>query len=150
MVRLMMALGVSLGLCCTILSASQAAPAARWGTDRLIISVQSVRPQDLVPGISLPDGARLRSVRRFNADGMVVRLPGVVSSEEAWRLAERLAAQPGIASAQPDKRMYPALVPNDPDYLPGANAFVDPGQWYLFEDTAGIQAIAPAHHGTID
>jgi serine protease len=147
MVRIMMALGVSLGLCCTILSAAQAAPAARWSTDKLIVrfeheglrSVQSVRPQDLVPGISLPDGGRLRSVRRFNADGMVVRLPRMVSSEEAWRLAERLAAQPGIASAQPDKRMYPALVPNDPDYLPGANAFVDPGQWYLFEDTAGIR-----------
>ena len=147
MFKTMMVLGVSLGLVFPACSVSQAEPAARWATDKLIIrfsdeglrQAQAVRPQDLIPGISLPDGERLRSVRRFNTDGLVVRLPRAVSPEEAWRLAELLAAQPGIASAQPDKRMYPALVPNDPDYLPGANAFVDPGQWYLFEDTAGIR-----------
>ncbi len=147
MIKTRMTLGVCLGLCFTICSASQAAPTARWGTDKLIIrfkneglrSMQSVRPQEFVPGISLSNGERLRSVRRFNADGMVVRLPRAVSPEEAWRFAERLAAQPGIAAVQPDKRMYPALVPNDPDYLPGTNAFIDPGQWYLFEDTAGIR-----------
>jgi serine protease len=147
MFKTMMVLGVSLGLVFPACSVSQAEPAARWATDKLIIrfsdeglrQAQAVRPQDLIPGISLPDGERLRSVRRFNTDGLVVRLPRAVSPEEAWRVAELLAAQPGIASAQPDKRMYPALVPNDPDYLPGANAFVDPGQWYLFEDTAGIR-----------
>ena len=96
MFRMMMALGVSLGLCCAFSSASQAGPGVRWDTDKLIVrfeaeglrSVQSLRPQDLLPGISLPDGQRLRSARRFNVDGMVVRLPRAVSSEEAWRLAE--------------------------------------------------------------
>ena len=35
-----------------------------------------------------------------------------------------------MASAQPDKRVYPALVPIDPEF---------PNQWHLFEDTAGIR-----------
>jgi len=138
MFKTMMALGVSLGLVFPACSVSQAEPAARWATDKLIIRfsdeglrlAQSVRPQEFIPGIDLPGGQGLRCVRRFDDNGMVVRLPRAVSPEEAWQFAAQLTAQPGIASAQPDKRMYPAFVPNDQEY---------PGQWHLFEDTAGIR-----------
>jgi serine protease len=147
MYKTMMALGVSLGLCLTNCGFAQAAPAGRWASDKLIIRfdddgerrIQSLRPKGRIPGITLPGGEALRYVRRFDTDGVVVRLPRKMTPEEAQRLAEYLASQPGISSAQPDKRMYPSLMPNDPDYLPGSNAFVDPGQWYLFEDTAGIR-----------
>lgn len=147
MFKTMTTLGLSLGLCFTACSVARAEPGARWATDTLIIRfqddglrrAQSVRPTDFVPGITLPDGDLLRSVRRFNGDGMVVRLPRAVSPEQAQQLAAQLAAQPGIASAQPDKRMYPAFVPNDPAYPPGPEALDGPGQWYLYEDAAGIR-----------
>jgi len=140
-------LGLSLALCFCNCPVALGRSAEHWATDKLIIRfqddglrrAQSLRATDVVPGITLPDGGSLRAVRHFNSDGLVVRLPRPLGPEQARQLAEHLAAQPGIVSAQADKRMYPALVPNDPDYLPGPNVFADPGQWYLFEDTAGIR-----------
>ncbi|MEN8763520.1 MAG: S8 family serine peptidase [Thiogranum sp.] len=91
--------------------------------------IQAVRRNDAISDLRLPDGRPLSFVRHFNRNGMVVRLPADVSLEEAERIAEQLAENPSVASAQPDKRVYPALLPIDPEF---------PGQWHLFEDTAGI------------
>lgn len=125
-----------------------AEPDPRASTRQLIVRlkddglrrIQAVRRHDSVPEIGLPDGRPLSFVRQFNGNGVVVSLPADVSLEEAQRLAEELAANPLVASAQADKRMYPALVPDDPLYLPDPDRLRFPdGQWHLFEDTAGIR-----------
>jgi serine protease len=119
---------------------------ARFRTKQLIIQfrdsetrrIQSISRDQSLPGVALPDGRNLKFLRRFGSNGVVARLPEDVTLNDAQRIADELAKQPGIAAVQPDKRYFPALVPNDPAYPPGANAIQDPGQWHLFEDTAGI------------
>lgn len=140
MLNNVLAVGLSLcvGLASYPLSAADPDPGA--STRQLIVRlkdndlrrVQAVRRNDSVPELRLPDGRPLSFIRRFNGNGMVVSLPAEVSLEEARRIAEQLAENPAVASAQPDKRVYPAmaLVPNDPEFT---------NQWHLFEDTAGIR-----------
>jgi serine protease len=123
--------------------AALASPTGRWATDKLIIQFDqeglrrhtTLRPHDTLSDLMV-EGEHLRMVRRFNRRGMVVRLPHAVDPARANEIAQTLAKQPGIAAAQPDKRFYPALVPNDPAYFPDADR---PGQWNLFEDAAGIR-----------
>ncbi|MGD8616709.1 MAG: S8 family peptidase, partial [Gammaproteobacteria bacterium] len=142
----MSVLGLCLGLCLAGHSASFAEPAERWATDKLIIRFdtaglrrgQSLRPQETLPDVRV-GGQPLKMVRRFDGNGMVVRLPRKVEPDRARQIAKQLALQPGIAAAQPDKRLYPAFVPDDPAYPPGPEALGGPGQWYLFEDAAGIR-----------
>ncbi|MGW8309842.1 MAG: S8 family serine peptidase [Thiogranum sp.] len=101
--------------------------------------IQSVGRGQAIPGVWLPDGREMKFVRRFGEDSMVVQLPEEVSLEDAGRIAAQLAEQPGIAAVEPDKRFYPALRPNDPLYIgPVLNSIQNPGQWNLFELTAGI------------
>jgi len=103
--------------------------------------IQAVQRNEAVPDISLPDGSALTFVRRFDGNGIVVRLPQAVTYEQAEQIAAQLVADPSVASAQADKRMYPALVPNDPGYLAGTTLLggVASEQWNLFEDTGGIR-----------
>jgi len=137
-------LALSVGLASYAVSAADFDPGA--STRQLIVRlkddglrrIQAVRRNDTVPDLLLPDGRSISFVRHFNGNGMVVRLSADVSLEEAERIAEQLAENPSVASAQPDKRVYPALVPDDRFYLPGTVPFSD-GQWHLFEDTAGIR-----------
>jgi len=131
---------VGLVLCVGLVSHSVPAadPDPRATTRQLIVRlkddglrrIQAVRRNDTVADIRLPDGRPVSFIRRFNGNGMVVRLPADVGLQEAQRIAEQLAEDPAVASAQADKRVYPALVPIDPEF---------PNQWYLFEDTAGIR-----------
>ncbi len=132
------------GLACDAASADKAD--ARQRTRELIIqfndssavSVQAARRNSALAGLKLPDGRDVKFLRSFDGRGAVVQLPQSVSLEQARRLAAQLASQPGVSAVTPNKRFFPALVPNDPEYPPGANALNDPGQWHLFEDTAGI------------
>lgn len=129
-----------LGALLVVSPASGADRNARSMTDQLIVRleqsslrrIQSVRANEAVPDVRL-NGQALTFVRRFNGNGIIVRLPRQVSLEEARSMARQLENSEGIASAQPDRRMYPALFPNDPLY---------PQQWHLFEDTAGIRVPA--------
>ncbi|WP_455235447.1 S8 family peptidase [Thiogranum longum] len=148
MLKRIMVLGLSLSVCLGGFSAFAADPGLRPTTQKLIIRlkndglrrIQSVRPEQEVPDVRLPDGRPLRFERYFDGNGMVVRLPEEVTLEDAQHIADQLTASSAIESAQPNKRMYPALVPNDPDYPPDfADPVNDPGQWHLFEDTAGIR-----------
>ena len=121
--------------------------AAHSRTSQLIIQFldnpvrrESVGRNQAVPGILLADGQSVKFLRRFNDNGMVVQLPEAVSLDEAQQIAAQLATQAGIASVEPDRRFYPALTPNDPEYPPSiGNPIGDPGQWHLFEATAGIR-----------
>ncbi|HFD80972.1 MAG TPA: peptidase [Gammaproteobacteria bacterium] len=147
MYKKMAALGLAL---CSLLSVAVADVAAgsRWDTRQLIIRlqddglrrIQALQPRQPLPDLRLPDGRPLTLLRRFDGNGVVVRLPESVSLEEAQRLADQLVADPVVAAAQPDKRLYPALIPSDPRFLPDPSDPVFPlGQWNLFEDTAGIR-----------
>lgn len=107
--------------------------------DTRLRSIQSVQRDEVLPDIRLPDGRSLTFKRRFHDNAVVVELPEDMTLDAAQQLSEQLAGLPGIAAVQPDKRLYPALVPNDPAFPPGADAINDPGQWYLHEDTAGIR-----------
>ncbi|MEA3244138.1 MAG: hypothetical protein U9Q19_12000, partial [Pseudomonadota bacterium] len=138
MLKNILAVGLSLGVGLAGYPVSAADPDPRASTRQLIVRlkddglrhIQTVRRNDTVPDIRLPDGRPLSFIRHFNGNGMVVRLPADVSLEEAQRIAEQLTENPAVASAQPDKRVYAALVPIDPEF---------PNQWHLFEDAAGIR-----------
>ncbi|GMQ83332.1 MAG: S8 family peptidase [Gammaproteobacteria bacterium] len=137
MIKRIMSLGLSLCAAATVfpLPADQG---ARLDTHQIILRlkddgvrrIQAVRHNEVVPDISLPDGRPLIFVRPFDGNGVVVRLPEAVSLQEAQAIAAQLVADSSVVSAQADKRMYPALVPNDPRY---------PNQWNLFEDAGGIR-----------
>jgi len=102
--------------------------------------IQAVRHNEVIPDIRLPDGSSLTFVRQFDGNGIVVRLPQAVTYEQAEQIAAQLVANASVTSAQADKRLYPALIPLDPGYLPG-NVLLDgaaSGQWNLYEDTGGI------------
>jgi len=127
------------GLMCLACVAVQAqGMAARSATRQLIIRLQddgtrnaaSVRPKAPLPGLTLPDGRQLTYVRSLDDGSIVVQLPETVSLEQADALVTTLVQDHVVQSAQVDKRLYPALVPNDTNYT---------DQWYLFEDTAGIR-----------
>ena len=107
-------------------------------TNQLIIQLRddgkrelaSARHENHVPGLTLPDGRQLSYVRSLGDGSIVVRLPEALSLEEAYALVAELAEDPTVQNVQIDKRVRPALVPNDPNYA---------DQWHLFEDTAGIR-----------
>jgi len=146
MLKRLTSLALAAGFCLGAVTAA-AEPVSGPSTNQIIIRlnedgvrrIQSVRQDDALPGIRAPDGTPVTFVRTLGSDGMVVRLSEDLALGQVAEIAAQLGAQEGILSAEPDRRMYPALVPNDPDYPPGANPVVDPGQWYLFEDTAGIR-----------
>jgi serine protease len=150
MIKRIIALGLSLCVAATVFPLSAADQGARLDTQQIILRlkddgvrrIQAARQNEAVQDISLPDGRSLTFVRQFDGNGMVVRLPEAVSLQDAQAIADQLAANPSVASAQADKRMYPALVPVDPGYLPG-NLLppnnVASGQWNLFEDAGGIR-----------
>ncbi len=91
--------------------------------------------------INLPDGRQVKVLRNFSSNSLVVELPEEISLEEAEQIAAEMALRAGVVSVQPNKRFYPALdnTPNDPAYPAGFDPVTDPGQWHLFEATAGIR-----------
>jgi serine protease len=136
----------SLVMCVSLLNA-QSAVARDALTKQLILRMagdgtrhaQSIRARQVLADVRLPDGTALHVVRRLSGDAneFVVRLPAAVSQEKAGEIARQIAADPGILSAEPDRRRYPALVPNDPGYLGSPPNFIN--QWNLFEDAGGIR-----------
>ncbi len=125
-------------VCLACLTVPAQGVAARSTTRQLIIRLQddgtrnaaSVRPKATLPGLTLPDGRQLTYVRSLDDGSIVVQLPETVSLEQANALVSTLVQAHEVRSAQVDKRLYPALVPNDTNYT---------DQWYLFQDTAGIR-----------
>jgi serine protease len=75
-------------------------------------------------------GMPLTPLHVMSYNARVFSLPQRVPEAVAAALAERLAADPAVAYAMPDRVMKPAFVPNDPFYA---------RQWSLFEDAGGIR-----------
>lgn len=140
---------VVIGLCLAIVQLASAARAdgydARSRTKQLIIQLEDTGQRHAQAegsdhgaiNLSLPDGKHVRVLRSFSGNGLVVELPEEISLEEANLIAAEMSSREGILSVQPDKRFYPALAPNDPEYDP--LPLDEPGQWHLFEAVAGIR-----------
>ncbi|MBK8903181.1 MAG: S8 family serine peptidase [Anaerolineaceae bacterium] len=69
-------------------------------------------------------GTEMTYLRRMSGNAHVLRLPTSRPVAEVSAMAARLAALPEVAYAEPDRLMFPALVPNDPQYG---------NQWHYFE-----------------
>lgn len=79
-------------------------------------------------------GAQARLLRQTGTGAHVFKLDRALSNGELERLAAELkASDANIAYAEPDRKMYPLLTPNDTSYS---------SQWDLYETTGGIRAPA--------
>lgn len=79
-------------------------------------------------------GVRAGLLRQMGTGAHVFKLDRALSHGELQALAAELkAADPDVAYAEPDRKMYPMLTPNDPSYS---------SQWDLYETTGGIRAPA--------
>ena len=79
-------------------------------------------------------GAKARVLRQMGTGGHVFKLDKAFTLAELQRVASDLkAADANIAYAEPDRRMYPMMTPNDTSYS---------SQWDLYETTGGIRAPA--------
>ncbi len=79
-------------------------------------------------------GVKARVLRQMGTGAHVLQLDKPLSHGELRRVAaEMMASDPNIAYAEPDRKMYPMMVPNDTSYG---------SQWDLYETTGGIRAPA--------
>ena len=79
-------------------------------------------------------GAKARVLRQMGTGGHVFKLDKAFTLAELQRVASDLkAADANIAYAEPDRKMYPMMTPNDTSYS---------SQWDLYETTGGIRAPA--------
>lgn len=79
-------------------------------------------------------GVKAGLMRQMGTGAHVFKLDRALSHNDLQRVAAELkAADANIAYAEPDRKMYPLLTPNDTSY----NA-----QWDLYETTGGIRAPA--------
>lgn len=93
-------------------------------TDQLIVKLrdpQIARAQILGAGqmstLNAAAGVTLRHFRPMSDDAHVLKLPRRMTVAEALAIAVRLNADPSVEYAEPDRRMFPMLVPNDPQYI---------------------------------
>ena len=64
--------------------------------------------------LNLSAGINLVHHRFMSGNGQVVKLPGRITLAEAESIAEKLRQNPEVEYAEPDRRMRPMLIPNDP------------------------------------
>jgi serine protease len=109
--------------------AAQAPSAPRYDfTDRLIVKLrdpQAARAQvvaaDRLSALNAAAGVALTFFRPMSGDAHVLKLPQRMTVAEAQAVADRLSADPSVEYAEPDRRMFPMLAPNDTEY---------PNQWH--------------------
>jgi serine protease len=102
---------------------------------------RSVRLQRRADALSALAGLPLATGRAITPRWQVVRADGLDSDA----LAQRIAAHPDVAWAQPDRRRRAFAVPNDPLYPRSARPFgPTAGQWYLQPPDAEIPSATNA------
>jgi serine protease len=84
---------------------------------------------DGVEALGRRAGLKARSLRRLGRDMHVVEVERLAPGETLAATLERLNADPAVEFAEPDARMRPHRVPNDPGFT---------GQWFLHENGPGI------------
>lgn len=90
-------------------------------------------PPQHVAELAADAGVPLAHLRTMAIGAQVVALPSPVPLADAAALAARLAAHPDVAWAEPDRRAYPRLTPND-----GLLS----SQGYLQNTATGVSAMA--------
>ncbi len=90
----------------------------------LIVKMQPAQPGARVTisrarldTLSRAAGVALRHSRSLASRAELFHLPTAVPLQEAQRISERIATQPGVLYAEPDRRYRPLQVPNDPLYV---------------------------------
>lgn len=79
-------------------------------------------------------GVKAGLLRQMGTGAHVFKLDRALSHSDLQRVAAELkAADANIAYAEPDRKMYPLMTPNDSSYT---------AQWDLYETTGGIRAPA--------
>jgi len=98
-------------------------------TDRIIIKVNesmrlalladggpTTRAHERVATLSAAAGRDVAWLRAMSGGADVLHLPRTLPIGEVEAMAAALARLPGVAYAEPDRRMFPALTPNDPRF----------------------------------
>jgi len=115
--------------------------ATRPASDRVIVKL---RPQPQASGRGKTEsedaagriddlgrraGLEARSLRRLGRDLHVVEVERAAPGDSLEATLERIGADPAVEFAEPDARMRPHRVPNDPGFT---------GQWFLHQNGPGI------------
>jgi serine protease len=126
-------------LAVTLLALSMCADAGRPAlTNRLIVKFNTPADDGLRDGgpaeqlerLNTRAGMTLSRGRAMSYNAGVYFLPGWMPEDVATRVAARLAADPSVEYAEPDRLRRPLFVPNDTLY---------DQQWNLFEDAGGAR-----------
>jgi serine protease len=115
-------------------SADRATPG---GYDQLIVRFKdgtpehgnAARRQQRLDAAGHAQGLHLGQLRRLAVGADVVRSDRKLGPAEIQALIAQLRADPRVAYAEVDARVYPAATPDDPQYA---------NQWHYFEPTGGI------------
>ncbi|HVO67200.1 MAG TPA: S8 family serine peptidase [Syntrophales bacterium] len=93
-------------------------------TDQLIVkyrgtssALAEVLSAAKVNALSASAGVRLTHFRAMSGNVHVFKFPHRMTLAEATAAAQRLNTDPSVEYAEPDRRMFPMLVPNDPLYV---------------------------------
>ena len=101
-------------------------------TDQFIVKLRDPSPGQVGRGIqelAASSAVNLTYVRQMSGNSHVVKIPQRLKKLDAGALARLLSLQPNVTSVEPDRRMYPQLLPNDPMYAQ---------QWHYYESAGGI------------
>jgi serine protease len=124
-------LGVSLTFPPLLLAGGNAIPQPHAYTSQLIVkyrdsgTVQAAASGDVrakatalarLNNLTAVAGIKISHVRFMSGNGHVVKLPRLMTTTEANAVARKLNSDPNVEYAEPDIRMFPKLVPNDPYY----------------------------------
>ncbi len=107
-----------------------------WGevpTDQIIVQYRAEADlsgekaadrDERMAALSAAANLPLTYLRPMSGDAHVLQLPTPLPVAQVETISQELARLPDVAYAEPDRRMFPALTPNDPQYT---------NQWHYFE-----------------
>lgn len=101
-------------------------------TDQFIVKLRDPSPGQIsrsIQEMSASAAVNLTYSRQMSGSSHVVKIPKKLKKLEAGALAQLIAQHPNVASVEPDSRMHPQLLPNDPMYAQ---------QWHYHELAGGI------------
>ena len=105
---------------------------AEEATDQFIVKLRDPSTRDIarrIKDVGAASAIELNQLRQMSGNSHVVKITQKLRTFEARALARRLASHPDVASAEPDHRLYPQMLPNDPMYAQ---------QWHYYESAGGI------------
>lgn len=104
---------------------------AASSTDRFIIKLRdpAADVRSRLPAIAAAMGTSFTYVRAMSGGSYVVRAATELPLASARSMASRLMLDPSIAYIEPDRKVFPMRVPNDPMYG---------SQWNYYEAAGGI------------